>query len=160
MTIQSSVHNLTYFIMVTFFSLFILGGFIGLFKFKQIVLTKNEIKIIFPFLFKTKFYDIQDIKAIEEKDFKIEPLVRQSRMIVHEGKETIIEFKTNSVVLTFNTLETNNYFEFIKALRQTQNKKEWNSSDFIPYDSTWSIIAWGILIIIVLTIGALKMYVG
>ena len=146
--------------MVTFFSLFILGGFIGLFKFKQIVLTKNEIKIIFPFLFKTKFYDIQDIKAIEEKDFKIEPLVRQSRMIVHEGKETIIEFKTNSVVLTFNTLETNNYFEFIKALRQTQNKKEWNSSDFIPYDSTWSIIAWGILIIIVLTIGALKMYVG
>jgi hypothetical protein len=146
--------------MVTFFSLFIIGGLIGLFKFKQIVLTKNEIKIIFPFLFKTKYYNLQDIKAIEEKDFKIEPLVRQSRMTVHEGKETIVEFKTNSDVLAFNTLETNNYFEFIKVLRQTQNKKEWNSLDFIPYDSTWSIIAWGILIIIVLTIGALKMYVG
>ncbi|UOK42189.1 MULTISPECIES: hypothetical protein [Flavobacterium] len=126
MTIQTTAHNYnsTYFFMAGFFLLFIIGGFIGLFKFKQIVLTKNEIKIIYPFLFKTKYYNLQDIKTFKEKNYKIEPLIQESRMTIHQGKETTIEFKTSSNILTFNTLETNNYFEFIKALRQTLNKKE------------------------------------
>lgn len=160
MTIQTSINNSTYYFMVTFFSLFIIAAFVELFKFKEIVLTKTELKIIFPFIFKAKCYSIQDIETIEEKDYKIEPLVGKSRTTLHEGKETIIKFKTASEVLAFNTIETNDYFEFIKILKQTQNKNESNDTDFIPYDSTWSFIALGIFITIILLICVLKMYIG
>ena len=158
MTIQTTIFNSTYYFMVTFFSLFIIAAFVELFKFKQIVLTKMELKIIFPFIFKTKCYSIQDIETIEEKDYKIEPLVGKSQMTLHEGKETIIKLKTASEVLAFSTIETNDYFEFIKVLKQTQNKNESNDTDFIPHDSSWSFIAWGIFITIILLIGALKIY--
>src|SRR5687768_8143641 len=83
MTVQFEEHSYSFYFFAACFSFFVFAPIYSLLHFKQIVLTKAKLKIIFPLLFKTKCYEIRNIKSVDEKDFKVEPHIQDGRLTLH-----------------------------------------------------------------------------
>ncbi len=150
--------NLSRFFISIFFSLGIIGPFYVGLKYKRIFLTLNEIGFVFPFLFKKKIYKIENIKSMLESDYKIQPIVRGSRMIIYEGKQIIIEFKNTKEILTFNSYEIKDYNEFVKKLKIINKNDKLNLEEIDFYDSSLGFIVFGFILSLLLIFSALYLY--
>ena len=151
--------NLSRFFISIFFSLGIIGPFYVGLKYKRIFLTLNEIGFVFPFLFKKKIYKIENIKSMLESDYKIQPIVRGSRMIIYEGKQIIIEFKNTTEILTFNSYEIKDYNEFVKHLKIINKNDKLNLEEIDFYDSSLGFIVFGFILSLLLIFSALYLYI-
>ena len=150
--------NLSRFFISIFFSLGIIGPFYVGLKYKRIFLTLNEIGFVFPFLFKKKIYKIENIKSMLESDYKIQPIVRGSRMIIYEGKQIHIEFKNTTEILTFNSYEIKDYNEFVKKLKIINKNDKLNLEEIDFYDSSLGFIIFGFILSLLLIFSALYLY--
>jgi hypothetical protein len=150
--------NLSRFFISIFFSLGIIGPFYVGLKYKRIFLTLNEIGFVFPFLFKKKIYKIENIKSMLESDYKIQPIVRGSRMIIYEGKQIHIEFKNTTEILTFNSYEIKDYNEFVKKLKIINKNDNLNLEEIDFYDSSLGFIVFGLILSLLLIFSALYLY--
>jgi hypothetical protein len=160
MTVQTKVYNTTYYVLVLFFSFFIVLALIELIKYKVFSLTREALYIKKYFLFREKVYNIRDISSITESPFKIEVLVRGSKHLIHEGKQIHIYLEMLNETLTFNTFELKSYEEFVKQINLLYMKKDFKREHFDTYDSSSLYIIFAILLLIIIIGGAIRIYYG